>query len=137
MSLFKKLCLPAILLVIVTCDESGRSNSEVVGLWEHVIDSIIVRDEIYVWDTPATGLEISTVEYNEDGTYEKNHIYSDTTITSTGVWSASDSYIFISLEYGGNRRYELHFDNDRMSHTYRNVEAGIETRKVNVYDRIE
>lgn len=132
----KIVILTLIIIGFTACDESGRVDSGLFGLWEHLGDSIITVQSMQ-FDTPVErGMLLSTMELLEAGAWIKQDEYPDTVYTHTGTWNVTRNRLTLENEgWSYTRDYEL--DGDHLTLSYSSFYEGPETRYVAVYHRLE
>ncbi len=122
-----------VIVIIAACDESGQPDTEPVGQWELLVDSIVnILSNHY--STPSDwGMVSRTLDLQEDGSWIQSSEYPDTTYINTGTWYTHRDNLVLSYELGpaSTRHYEM--VDDRMILTRSATEANMVTRYVAVY----
>lgn len=125
-------------MLLTACDESGRPENLIVGLWELVSDSTRINGVVTVSYPYQWGVMHETIEYLENNDYSRIIEYEDTTMTYEGEWELDDTELKMHDDDGNTHTFKLYINSRKMTHTSERVIGGetavVTSRYTNLVD---
>jgi len=123
--------------LVLACDESGRFNTEPIGVWELIGDSTINSFGTYYSPPSDWGAVSETLTIDVGGSWFRETVYTDTTTEYEGTWSIFNNTLTLKYNGGSSLVRTFAIQGEYMNLTFTRTTSAVLTRFVSVYLRLE